>query len=246
MIARLMHAPIAAVRKWKVADTVEIDFRVWCQAVADRERRFPRTLLDGGLVHVWIIPLAGAVSHLVCGQHALDAGDSGAGERDRQTAARRALLAILATYIGSPPSAIELAADLTGRPYLARPRAGLDFNLSHSGRWAALAVAARRWRVGIDIEQIRQLPDLDRLLQALCSPGERSRLDRLPAAERLKSFFAIWTEREALAKASGSAMRLDAAPRLPCDGMIVPFEPAAGYSGTVAVLPAADLRARPR
>jgi 4'-phosphopantetheinyl transferase len=221
----MLHIPIAGVTRSTLATDPEVVFRTWPSG-SGGQRAAPRAP-QGGDVHVWIIPLG------PCGR------SSHGGERLRERAAGRELRAILSCYLGCTQRRIALACTPAGRPYLSRPSAALDFNLSHSGEWAALAIAPARLRVGIDVERITSLPDLDRLLQAICTPSERARMAALPPEERLGSFFALWTRREALTKSGLAEARLDRPVAVPGDASVVAFEPAPGYAGTVAVVRAA-------
>jgi 4'-phosphopantetheinyl transferase len=57
--------------------------------------------------------------------------------------------------------------------------------------------------VGVDVERVRPLPDLDEIAARTFSPEERRRLSRLDPAERLAGFFNCWTRKEAYLKALG-------------------------------------------
>jgi len=61
-------------------------------------------------------------------------------------------------------------------------------------------------RVGVDIECIRPLPDLDEIAERVFSPEERLALRRLPPARRPEGFFNCWTRKEAYVKAIGSGL----------------------------------------
>jgi 4'-phosphopantetheinyl transferase len=69
----------------------------------------------------------------------------------RWLAARWALRRVLAGYLSRTAAAIELEATERGKPRLRG--GGLEFNLSHSGGLALVAVSGRE--VGIDVERIR-------------------------------------------------------------------------------------------
>ncbi|HUQ81183.1 MAG TPA: 4'-phosphopantetheinyl transferase superfamily protein [Gemmatimonadaceae bacterium] len=84
--------------------------------------------------------------------------------------------------------------------------AGIDFNLSHSGSCALVGVARGR-QVGVDVEQLRALHDLDGIADRVCSAAERAALSALAGPERDGAFFALWTRKEALAKATGEGLQ---------------------------------------
>lgn len=89
---------------------------------------------------------------------------------------------------------------------------GLDFNLSHSGDYVVCAVAAQG-RVGIDVEQLReiQLGDFQDILAS--SAFERI----LSSTSRRQDFFREWTRLEAVLKADGRGLQA-AAKAVDCGG----------------------------
>ena len=129
-------------------------------------------------------------------------------DRDRFLAAHGALRLILGEYAGSDPTGLILSADERGKPFLADRRTPIDlqFNLSHSAGLALIAVAAAR-QVGVDIEHIRTMPDLDGVAQRVCTPAERAALSALTGRQRESAFFAMWTRKEAVAKATGEGIQ---------------------------------------
>src|SRR5258706_10807838 len=84
----------------------------------------------------------------------------------RFVASRAALRTGLAECLGVAPRSLRLRYGAHGKPELAAPfdRAGLQFNLSHSESLGLYAVTATR-RVGVDVERLRTLPDLDQIAE---------------------------------------------------------------------------------
>ncbi|MFE0152156.1 4'-phosphopantetheinyl transferase family protein [Nonomuraea sp. NPDC059007] len=76
---------------------------------------------------------------------------------------------------------------------------GLDFNLSHSGEWALIAVAPEGRRVGVDVERISSDVDILELAARMYQPEEVERVRAAGAPE----FFRLWTAKEAYIKATG-------------------------------------------
>ena len=91
-----------------------------------------------------------------------------------------------------------------GKPSLAG--SALRFNVSHSDRYALLAVADAE--VGVDIERERPLADMDALAERVFSAGERQALAQVPAGRKAEVFFAGWTRKEAYIKARGEGIGL--------------------------------------
>lgn len=118
-------------------------------------------------------------------------------EKDRRywTNARSALRTILATYTGESPESLRFVINEHGKPSL-DPAAGIEFNLSHAGDFALIAVSTTT-PVGVDIERIRADVDIAALLRRL---GETD----LP--ETIPELYHRWTRREARSKAVGGQL----------------------------------------
>jgi 4'-phosphopantetheinyl transferase len=110
---------------------------------------------------------------------------------------------VLADYLRCDPLALRFGAHANGKPFV--EGADIEFNLSHSGSLALIAVAHSR-RVGVDVEQVRSMPDLERVAGRVCTPGELATLAGLPHPQREQAFLAIWPRKEALAKATGEGI----------------------------------------
>jgi len=96
-----------------------------------------------------------------------------------------------------------------------KPRAeGVWFSLSHSGEYAALAVAPRE--VGLDIERAKADKDYDALAAYCFGKEEREAYDGGTA------FLALFTAKESLAKAEGKGLSADikTIPACPLDGQV--------------------------
>lgn len=75
-------------------------------------------------------------------------------------------------------------------------------SLSHSGGWAAVAHAPAGYRVGVDIEKSRPR-DVLALARFAFDPQETAALAQLAETPRERMFYALWTMKEAMAKALG-------------------------------------------
>ena len=125
--------------------------------------------------------------------------------RDRRcyVARQAALRGILAAYLDREPSSIAFAAGAHGKPYLAGAGpADLGFNLSHSEGRVLLAFARGR-EVGVDVEAVRILPDMESMAAQVFTPFERAVFEGLASAARVPAFFRGWTRKEAALKALG-------------------------------------------
>lgn len=130
-------------------------------------------------------------------------------ERDarRYVVARGVLRDLLGAYLGLAPGAIRFVYGPRDKPALAPPldAGGVQFNVSHSGAVALYAVGVHR-RMGVDVEQVRVLDDLDALAERNFSRAERAALRALPPEQRPAAFFACWTRKEAYVKALGDGL----------------------------------------
>ena len=115
------------------------------------------------------------------------------------------LRSILAGYLNIEPSQIQLSKHAKGKPFVTNDTS-LFFNLSNSGKKAVFSFS-RDNEVGIDLEMIRTLPDLEELIQKNFTPAESNYISKV-AEEKLKRFFQFWTIKESYLKAIGEGMRL--------------------------------------
>lgn len=125
--------------------------------------------------------------------------------RDTYVISQAVLRYLLSGYLGIAPSQVKLGRKTKGKPY-SIDDPGLFFNMSHSGELAVIAFS-RDSEVGIDIEQIRPLPDLDEMISRNFSAGEIKFIQSRPE-EKNNRFFRFWTVKESYLKAIGEGMRL--------------------------------------
>ncbi len=147
-------------------------------------------------------------------------------DRRRFIACRGALRALIGERLAVDPSTIEFAYGPHGRPELAGPHVGkVAFNVSHSEEVALCALAAEG-PLGVDVERVREFPDLDSVTSSYFSSGECAWIDEGEPAARAERFFRLWTVKEAWLKAE-------------CDGL-------AGPLTEIEVLPGSDGNPRVR
>jgi 4'-phosphopantetheinyl transferase len=124
--------------------------------------------------------------------------------RHRFIACRAALRARLAERLGCDAGSLRFEYGPVGKPALAGGGT-LRFNVSHSDRYALLALGDRV-EVGVDVERIRPLTDMNALADRVFSDGERAALAGVPADQKANAFFAGWTRKEAYIKARGDGI----------------------------------------
>lgn len=128
-------------------------------------------------------------------------------DRQRFVAGRGILRLILACYLPTAADRLEFSYSPRGKPSLSNPKLAtpLTFNLSHSNQVALYAVTCDRL-IGIDIEHIRPLQDMEQLAQRFFLPSETKLLHQCPAEQRPALFFQLWTCKEAYLKATGEGL----------------------------------------
>ena len=118
--------------------------------------------------------------------------------RQRFIAGRGFLRSLLAHYLNTAPSTLEFHYGSYGKPFL--KDSPIQFNLAHSQHLALYAVTRDR-AVGIDIEQVRVVDQLEGLVQRFFLPSEAQAIQSQPAL-----FFQYWTCKEAFLKATGTGL----------------------------------------
>lgn len=123
-------------------------------------------------------------------------------EGRRFAVARAVLRSILGEVCGTPAGELVFGKSEAGRPVLVGAAAP-DFNLSHSGEWALIAIAPPGRRVGVDVERISRKVDWLGMAHSMYHRDEVDRMLSLPLARQRAEFFRLWTLKEAYAKADG-------------------------------------------
>src|SRR4051794_3631298 len=125
-------------------------------------------------------------------------------ERDRYhfITARAVLRILLGGYLAIEPSRVTFAYGSYGKPSLAHPwrAANLEFNLAHSHGLAVYGFTRDR-ALGVDVEYIRRLEDMEQVAALVFSPRELAAFRAVPREAQGQAFFNGWTRKEALAKA---------------------------------------------
>lgn len=123
-------------------------------------------------------------------------------DRERFEVCRGLLRRILGHYTGLRPRDAQIALNASGKPRLEISRGtGIEFNVSHSGGRALIAVA--RQPVGVDLEECRLDFEWSDVAPHFCDRNELAALRRLEGSERAQLFFRLWTRKEAVVKAAG-------------------------------------------
>jgi 4'-phosphopantetheinyl transferase len=97
--------------------------------------------------------------------------------------------------------------DALGKPLLRRPvgeRAGLS--VSHCGPRTLIAVSTEG-PIGIDVEFVRPIADIDGIAEAYFRADEADTIGRASGDRKVAAFFNCWTSKEAYTKALGTGLR---------------------------------------
>jgi 4'-phosphopantetheinyl transferase len=128
-------------------------------------------------------------------------------DRHRYIVSHGMLRVILSRYLHVGPGQLRFGYGPQGKPYLAADMGhpGLQFNMAHSHEIALYAVVSEH-AVGIDVELIRDLSDLENIAASFFSPSENAALRSLSAEQRVEGFYNCWTRKEAYVKAIGEGL----------------------------------------
>jgi 4'-phosphopantetheinyl transferase len=111
----------------------------------------------------------------------------------------------LSDYTGHSPGSWRFENGRHGKPALLAPDLTLQFNLSHSGRWLAVAVS-REAPLGVDIQEKDAGRPIARLARRYFTRREVEELDGLGAEDYLSHFYRLWALKEAWIKARGDSL----------------------------------------
>jgi 4'-phosphopantetheinyl transferase len=114
---------------------------------------------------------------------------------------------VLAGYLSCAPADVRLEPAQFGKPALAAPLSDLQFNLSRSGDRCLIAVG-RSTPVGIDLERVRPIGDVERMSERFLAPAEALAMRKEQGDARVRAFYNCWTRKEAYAKAVGVGLAL--------------------------------------
>ena len=115
---------------------------------------------------------------------------------------------ILSRYTGIGPVELSFVNNGNGKPALVNAGGAppeLYFNQTHSGNLAVYAVT-RLGKVGVDVEYIRDIPDITDIARNYFSRVEYLTLQSLFGDRKTQGFYNCWTRKEAFIKALGEGL----------------------------------------
>lgn len=132
-------------------------------------------------------------------------------ERDRRHFAicRGILRAIVARYLSVSADSVSFKYGTNGKPGLVDSSGNetFFFNLSHS-EGLALYAFTRDQEVGVDLECMRDISELEQLAERIFSVREIEIFRSLAEGRKKEAFFNGWTRKEAFVKALGDGLSL--------------------------------------
>ncbi len=132
--------------------------------------------------------------------------------RDRFIARHGMLRILIGRYLSTDPKQIRFGVNQFQKPFVdnGHQESPLLFNCSHSNELVLYAFTRGR-RIGVDIEFMRPMEDMDAVVNSCLSSDEKAQFNELPVKKRRKAFYRCWTQKEAFVKALGDGLsrRLD-------------------------------------
>jgi len=234
-----------------------------CNRTVKEKRRLPEPgeLPRAGEIHLWRMDLdelaarGGPAASALAEAEQERAGRFIREEHRRRFAAGRGWLrSVLGACLNRPPLDVPLMAGSHGKPRIAAEAnpVRLQFNLSHCGRFALLAVTVGR-EIGVDLEDPRRNTDWAAVAARFCTAREREHVATLAPGMRPVAFAEIWARKEAAAKALGEGLAspvfsVNVGPAdwgtVDCgDGLVVwSLPPQNGLVAAMAVWPAPEVK----
>jgi 4'-phosphopantetheinyl transferase len=117
---------------------------------------------------------------------------------------RGSLRVLCSRYLKTHPASIPIRYGTNGKPELG-PDCKLRFNLSHSGALTVFAFAYEL-ELGVDVEQIREIKDIEAVVRRFFCPEEAAEVLGAPDTARAHVFHTCWTRKEAFIKATGNGL----------------------------------------
>ena len=107
---------------------------------------------------------------------------------------------ILSECSGQPAERLSFIEEDGSKPRL-ETSSDWEFNISHAGEYVVLAV--RQGKVGVDLEIVREVREMQSLVARYFHPDEGEAWNALPKGLRKEAFFMLWSAREAAMKCLG-------------------------------------------
>jgi 4'-phosphopantetheinyl transferase len=123
----------------------------------------------------------------------------------RPGAIRRAL----SRHLGYDVREVDLDRDALGKPRLRHQPvgAGVELSVSHCRQRTMIAIGTAGAAIGIDVEALNPIPDMDGIAASYFTPEEACTIGHASGDRKVDAFFNCWTSKEAYTKALGTGLR---------------------------------------
>ena len=179
--------------------------------VRSKKRNNGRLTLHDRDVHIWLIYRRSPDAMLARFESTLASEEIARANRFRFEHLRRsyvlsraALRILLAAYTETVAAHIQFDYGPSGKPSC-RIFSEISFNVAHSKAVTILAFT-RKCELGVDVEEVRPLPEMADIARQFFCPEEAAELLSLPVQQRQHAFFLCWTRKEAYLKAVGDGI----------------------------------------
>jgi len=170
--------------------------------------------LEENIVHVWYVSLAEIQTFFPILQSTLSEDELTRAksyyykkDRNKFTMRRGFLRVLLSKYLTVDAKDIQFCYGDRGKPKIVNGDTGkpVEFSISHSED-ALLYAFTKKRDVGIDIEYVRPIPEMVKIVDDYFQNDEKNKFKVLPPHLQEEFFFKVWTRKEAFLKATGKGL----------------------------------------
>ena len=123
-------------------------------------------------------------------------------DKNRFVISHGLLKKIIGLKLNRDPQSLFFEVGKYGKPRLGPSFESLYFNISHSADLALVAISSDR-EIGVDVEKMVKKKDLEALVDRFFSNDEITEFKNKPEDQKIKTFYQLWTKKEAFLKAKG-------------------------------------------
>jgi len=172
--------------------------------------------LSANEVHIWIASLAQAKTKINNFAPILSNKETNRSkcfyfdsDRERYIVAHGILKIILGRYLDLKTGKLQFCFGKNGKPAISTNCRNQDirFNLSYSESIALYALTLYH-EIGIDVEMVRDIPEMEEIAKRCFSINEYSIYRSSPERKKKDVFYEYWTRKEAFCKATGDGLSL--------------------------------------
>lgn len=118
---------------------------------------------------------------------------------------RARLRQVLGLVLERDATRVDFFEGPNGKPWV---EGAPPFNVSHCDRWLLIGLTTEG-SIGVDVEQAREIDDLESIARHYFARAERDSILALDRSEANAAFLRVWTRKEAFIKALGGGLSID-------------------------------------